>query len=207
MMRWLARHEKVAFFQLSLDMRTGHKEKELSQILKTRQGQPIALAKHCPYPRQAIEIVQERHCAKWFSWYLKEFLYNNSLLGTHPIARGDSVIQNLPLPFQSVDIWTNACLCHKDIQGLDADKKTMDSFHASPLHKHLNGKEVPARFDTVLVDEYLEDPGMERTSVEGEYALKYVESLAQAKARYKGRESENYLHSPKCIHKLKPQSS
>ena len=46
------------------------------------------------------------------------------------------------------------CLRHKDIQGLDKEKQTMDAFHAKPLHRSKNGKSIPARFDTVIIDDH-----------------------------------------------------
>ena len=49
-------------------------------------------------------------------------------------------------------MWIVAKICHKDIQGLDADKQTEDSFHASPSRPDLKGTAGQARYDTVLVN-------------------------------------------------------
>ena len=58
---------------------------------------------------------------------------------------------------------------HKDIQGLDKDKHTEDSFHASPSRPELRSAAKNARFDTVLVD--LEEKDEDDTGLEGEDQL------------------------------------
>ena len=55
---------------------------------------------------------------------------------------------------------------HSDIQGLDQGSLTEDSFHAGPAKKGTNGKQKPARFDTVLVDEDPDDELYDGTGIE-----------------------------------------
>ena len=56
------------------------------------------------------------------------------------------------LPFEKINVWIVAKIRHRDIQGLDADKQTEDSFHASPSRPDLKGTAGQARYDTVLVN-------------------------------------------------------
>ncbi|KAH8094594.1 hypothetical protein DFH11DRAFT_1555464 [Phellopilus nigrolimitatus] len=167
MLRWLDRQEKVAAFQLLLDIRHPPVHK-LSNLLSTRQGQPILLAKTAPFPNKSVDAVAIEHKAPWFIWYLKEYLHGKNLIRTHSGARGRLAIQDAPLPFTSINVWTSVRLRHKDIQGLDKDKQIMDSFHAAPERSDKWGKPVAARFDTVLVEEGTdEQEGGDNTSVDG----------------------------------------
>lgn len=172
MLRWLDRQERISAFQCLLNLRNGKKAIQLSKLLQTREGQPILLAKSPPFPNKKIDLIQESHGVPWFSWYLKEFLHKHGLLDIPSSARR-TAIQDAPLPFNSINIWTKARLRHKDIQGLDQDKQTMDSFHANPLHKNQNGK-VVGRFDTVLVNEDLEETEEDNTGVQGELSFKII---------------------------------
>ena len=71
---------------------------------------------------------------------------------------------------------------HRDIQGLDRDKHTEDSFHASPSRPELRSASKNARFDTVLVD--LEEKDEDDTGLEGEnqMVVYHIRSLIFSKA-------------------------
>ncbi|KAI5117089.1 hypothetical protein M0805_000569 [Coniferiporia weirii] len=177
MLKWLDRQEKTTSFQQLLALHT-HQEESLSQLLKARQGQPILLAKAEPFPNRNIDLVMEEHRAPWFTWYLKEYLYKHGFINTY-----GQRVQDYPLPFSNINVWTTVRLCHQDIQGLDKDKEVMDSFHASPERIDNQGRVIPAHFDTVLVEvDQTESDFQDSTSLDGTRAgrVKIIFSLPRS---------------------------
>ena len=127
------------------------KKKDNSKsALKTIDGRPFLLATWCPFLSRGLYFIEESHNAKWLSYYLKVFLKRCGAIN-FPGNCQQTVLDYI-LPFENINVWIVAKIRHKDIQGLDADKQTEDSFHASPSRPDLKGTAGQARYDTVLVD-------------------------------------------------------
>lgn len=162
MLRWLTRQERVEGFKNTLKLLNGKKD-NIDSALKTKDGRPFMLAKRCPFPNKRLRDIEETHNSKWFSYYLKVFLKKNGAI----VFQGNrqQTIINYRLPFDVVNVWTLVKIRHKDIQGLDEEKQTDDSFHASPARPELKGTSKYARFDTILVD--IEKRDIDDTGLEG----------------------------------------
>ena len=149
MLKWYARKEWVVGFRSILRLKSEKRDNSKS-ALKTIDGQPFLLATRCPYPNRGIDFIEESHNAKWLSYYLKVFLKGCGAIN-FPGNCQQTVLDYI-LPFENINVWIAAKIRHKDIQGLDADKQTEDSFHASPSRPDLKGTAGQARYDTVLVN-------------------------------------------------------
>ena len=149
MLKWYTLKEQVEGFRSILRLKSEKKNNSKS-ALKTIDGQPFLLATRCPYPNRGIDFIEESHNAKWLSYYLKVFLKRCGAIN-FPGNRQQTVLDYI-LPFENINVWIVAKIRHKDIQGLDADKQTEDSFHASPSRPDLKGTAGQARYDTVLLN-------------------------------------------------------
>ncbi|KAI5116519.1 hypothetical protein M0805_006907 [Coniferiporia weirii] len=108
-------------------------------------------------------------------------------------------VQDYPLPFSNINVWTTVRLRHQDIQGLDKDKEVMDSFHACPEKVDNQGKVSLAHFDTVLVEvDPAESDFQDNTSLDGTRAgrVKIIFSLPRSFTDNSHGVLHFSLHSP-----------
>ena len=162
MLKWLTRQERVEGFKMLLMLQNG-KNGSIGSVLKTIDGRPFLLAKRCPYPNRRISQIEETHNAIWFSYYLKVYLKKCGAIDYH--GNRQQTVLDYELPFNMINIWTLVKIRHKDIQGLDENMQTEDSFHATPARPDLKGAARHARFDTILVD--VEEKDKEETGLYG----------------------------------------
>lgn len=151
MLRWLDKQERVAAFKVLLEKRHNI-QRSFKTVVKNKHGQPFIIAKNCPRPNQRVESIEEEHSIPWLSHYLKVYLRK---LGLESNSTGRRLprIEQVDLPFSRINVWDVVKLQHADIQGLDKDSLVADAFRAAPTRLNAAKKTVPARFDTVVVDD------------------------------------------------------
>jgi hypothetical protein len=155
MIRWLSRQEKVTsfeFHQKSLQELQGNIDSEtVLQQQPTTNKAKISIAKHPTFPRRQLSLIEERHNAPDFSFYLKAFL---NTLSTNKVSTQH--LDQSKLPFQHVNVY-NMFRFHP--QGIQDDEEESDLVRAFPRSRE-NPK---GRFDTVIaiINDTAESTGLE----------------------------------------------
>ena len=114
MLKWYTCKERVEGFRSILRLKSEKKDNSKS-ALKTIDGRPFLLATQCPYPNRGIDFIEESHNAKWLSYYLKVFLKKCGAIN-YP-GNCQQTVLDYNLPFENINVWIVAKICHKDIQG------------------------------------------------------------------------------------------
>lgn len=200
MLKWLDKMERVESFRTLLEKRC-IVAKDTRGALKNKFGQPFFLAKHCPHANQSIETIEDIHSSPWFSHYLKVYLRKLGL-EAHRHGHRRPRIEEVELPFSKVNVWTVVKLQHADIQGLDKDNYTQDSFHAAPQRQNAQKAYVPARFDTIVVDDpdWSKDGDDDPNGLEGVMNPSFTVILLTLLYRRESCKNKSYIHTPKAVH-------
>jgi hypothetical protein len=156
MIRWLSRREKIASFESYMNSRSipGSRPDPSTDTPMPPDAisKKTSIAKHPAFPKSLITIVEEKHNAPDFDYYLKVYINN---LQTTPIPHRQ--LDNHTLPFTRVNVYNqfhvHPTLIHDD------DTNCLDTVKAlrkSRTHPY-------GRFDTVvaLVDNRAESTGLE----------------------------------------------
>ena len=159
MIRWLSRQEKVTsfeFHQKSLQEPQADIDSEtVLQQPPTKKKALISIAKHPNFPRRQLSLIEDRHNAPDFSFYLKVFL---NALTTNKVSTQH--LDQSKLPFQHVDVY-NMFRFHP--QGIQDDEEESDLVRALPC----SSENPRGRFDTVIAisNDTAESTGLEGKSI------------------------------------------
>ncbi|PPQ97258.1 hypothetical protein CVT26_000650 [Gymnopilus dilepis] len=156
MVRWLSRREKIAAFEVHQNLA---RTQTLGQTPTTQKATvPISLPKHPNIPGRDISVVQDKHDAPDFEFYLKQYLnkFTDNPLGPRQLDRLDRT----PLTFRKVDIYNMFRFHPEELQDDEEEKDLVKAIAKSAKLPH-------GRFDTVvvLVDEEAESTGLAGTRV------------------------------------------
>ena len=143
MIQWLSRQEKVIsfeFHQKNLQQTQANMDSEtvLQQPLANSKKALISIAKHPNFPRCQLTLIEDKHNAPDFIYYLKAFL---NLFTTKKIANRH--LDQSKLPFQHVNVYNMFCF-HP--QGIHDDEEETDIIRALPW----STQNLCGRFDTVI---------------------------------------------------------
>ena len=154
MIKWLTRREKISQFDNYLDRNTTSKPVSLTC------SRSCYIAKHPPYPRRQLPVIEKNHNAPYFCQHLKEYL--NSFLKA---PTTNQTTQNYSIPFDRLDVWTQFKFQPSNLQDdpdSDSDPEAKGIVKVIP-----KSTQVPnGRFDTVVV---LRSYDAESTGVEGDH--------------------------------------
>jgi Plavaka transposase len=159
MIRWLSRQEKVTsfeFHQKNLQDRQADIDSEtVLQQPTTKKKAQISIAKHPNFPRRQISLIEDRHKAPDFSYYLKAFLneFTAKKLSTQHLDQSK-------LPFQHVNTYNMFRFHPQSIQD-ELEGEESDLVRALPPS---GSSENPrGRFDTVIaiINDTAESTGLE----------------------------------------------
>lgn len=138
MMRWLSRREKLMELEA---FQQHHPENIIPPCNPSSTTPPISIAKHANYINRSISVIEDKHCAPDFSYYLKVYL--NDLA---PVPTAKNHLRNLPLPFQKLNTY-NMFRFHPQSLDEEDNPEEQDIVKAIPKSTDLpNGQ-----FDTVVV--------------------------------------------------------
>jgi hypothetical protein len=154
MIRWLSRQEKIASFEAHLrrpqvinnDTRTPPQHSGMKKSL-------ISIAKHPSFPNRQLSLIEEKHHAPDFTYYLKVFL--NSFLSKPLPTRA---VNENSLPFKKVNIYNMFRFHPEGIQDNDEENDLVKALPQSLQNPH-------GRFDTVIA---IVNDEAESTGVVGE---------------------------------------
>jgi len=162
MIRWLSRREKIALFEgymKSRSMSGSQPDPSTDTPMPPPDAIPdnsltktITIAKHPAFPKSPITIVQQRHNAPDFDYYLKVYIND---LQTTPIPHRQ--LDNHTLPFTRVNVYNQFRLHPISIHDDDTDcPNIVKALRKSHTHPY-------GRFDTVvgLLDNRAESTGLE----------------------------------------------
>jgi Plavaka transposase len=135
MIRWLSRQEKIMSFET-------HQKVNQSEI--TSQGSPkkkkslISIAKYPNFPNRQLSLIEDRHKAPDFTYYLKVFLmtFTTKKIQHRRLNESD-------LPFKQVDVYNMFRFHPEGIQDTDEEN---DLVKALPL----SAQNPDGHFDTVV---------------------------------------------------------
>jgi hypothetical protein len=69
------------------------------------------------------------------------------------VAQVERLAQDIDLPFNTIPVYHNIKFWNTDAHGREETSDLLDSVHVKPSRSDNRGKGVPARFDTVLVND------------------------------------------------------
>ena len=142
MIRWLSRQleEKITTFQTHQKSILQHQDREItSQGSSVKKKSLISIAKFSNYPNRQLSLIEERHKAPDFTFYLKVFLM---ALTTKQIQHRQ--LDDRELPFKQVDVY-NMFRFHPE--GLQDTEEENDIVKALPI----TAENKDGQFDTVVV--------------------------------------------------------
>ena len=140
MIRWLSRQEKITTFQTHQKSILQHQDREItSQGSSVKKKSLISIAKFPNYPNRQLSLIEERHKAPDFTFYLKVFLM---ALTTKQIQHRQ--LDDRELPFKQVDVY-NMFRFHPE--GLQDTEEENDIVKALPI----TAENKDGQFDTVVV--------------------------------------------------------
>ncbi|KAH9484401.1 hypothetical protein JR316_0003882 [Psilocybe cubensis] len=118
---------------------------------------PISIAKKPNFINQRIDLIEEKHMAPDFSYYLKVFL--NTFSSNPTILRN---LDNIPLPFQKLDVY-NMFRLHLELINDDQDSDEKAIVKAIPK----SAKLPSGQFDTIvaITSEDAESTGLQGTKI------------------------------------------
>lgn len=154
MIRWLSRHEKI------VGLETFHMEQQNPvPPTHTKPKNPgITISKKPNFTNRHITLIEEKHCAPDFSYYLKVYL---NKISRSPVSNRHLEQQNLP--FYKLNTYN---MFRFNPQSLDDDDDTQERDIVKALPK---SQELPGgRFDTVVV---MVKDNAESTGVEGLFSI------------------------------------
>jgi hypothetical protein len=131
MIKWLSRQEKVTCFEF-------HQKNVNVQQPQTKKKAQISIAKYPDFPKRQISLIEDRHNAPDFSYYLKFFL---NALTTNKVS--NQHLDQSKLPFQHVNVY-NMFRFHP--QSIQDDEEEIDLVRALPR----SDQNPCGRFDTVI---------------------------------------------------------
>jgi hypothetical protein len=144
MIQWLSRQEKVTIFdfhQSNQQQPQANIDSDLETLLPqplTKKKARISIAKHPNFPKRQLSLIEDRHNAPDFSYYLKVFLNDFT---TEKVSSRH--LDQSKLPFQHVNVY-NMFRFHP--QGIQDDEEESDLVKALPL----SAQNPHGRFDTVI---------------------------------------------------------
>ena len=99
-----------------------------------------------------LQHIASLYGANQFQNALARFVvkYQDSMLTDHQVKQA---AQHLIFHFSAVPVWHKIKLSLEDAQHLGVMEAMHDTVHARPQRTNLRGQTVPARFDTVLVND------------------------------------------------------
>ncbi|PPQ85108.1 hypothetical protein CVT26_005404 [Gymnopilus dilepis] len=156
MIRWLSRREKISAFEAH--QRSPANNTRDGPEAQTNKRPPISLAKHPNYPGRDISLIQDKHDAPDFEFYLKQYL--NRFMETPLGPRQFQRLDRTPLSFKKVDVYNTFRFHPEELQDEEEEK---DLVSAIPK----TAKSPYGRFDTVvaLVNEDGESTGLTGTRI------------------------------------------
>jgi len=142
MIRWLSRQEKIMIFETHQKTILQHQVSDseiTSQGSTVKKKQLISIAKYPNYPKRQLSLIQERHQAPDFTYYLKVFLM---AFTTKQIQQRR--IDETDLPFKQVDVY-NMFRFHPE--GIQDTEEESDLVKALPR----SAENPDGQFDPVIV--------------------------------------------------------
>ena len=164
MIRWLSRQEKIASFEAHLP-----RPQIINNDTETLPQHPnmkkslISIAKHPSFPGRPLSLIEEKHQAPDFTYYLKVFL--NSLL-SEPLS--NRALNDTLLPFKKVDVYNMFRFHPEGLQDNDEENDLVKALPQSLQNPH-------GRFDTVIA---IVNDKAESTGVVGEFSIDEIIALA-----------------------------
>lgn len=142
MIRWLSRQEKITSFETHQKNLLQHQASETeitSQKAPEKKKSLISIAKHPNFPNRLLSLIEDRHQAPDFTFYLKIFLM--ALTTNHIQHR---LLDESDLPFKHVDVY-NMFRFHPE--GINDGEEENDIVKAIPR----SPQNPDGHFDTVVV--------------------------------------------------------
>ncbi|KAF8840735.1 hypothetical protein BDN67DRAFT_902984 [Paxillus ammoniavirescens] len=109
------------------------------------------IAKHPSVGTVPLRTIEDTYGATFFRAALARFVIQNM----QPQLRGrqfDEAIHNVIIPFRTLAVFHKIRFNGVDSLGRQDESITMDAIHAQPQQKDRQGRAVPGRFDTALVN-------------------------------------------------------
>ncbi|KAF8958698.1 hypothetical protein BDZ97DRAFT_1591405, partial [Flammula alnicola] len=141
MIRWLSRQEKIASFethQKQSQSREKDNSETLSQQSLVKKKPSISIAKFPNFPNRNLSLIEDKHQAPDFTYYLKVYL---NAFATKPVQ--PRFLNESTLPFTKVDVY-NMFRFHPE--GVHDNEEEKDLVKALPR----SAKNPRGRFDTVI---------------------------------------------------------
>jgi len=162
MIHWLERRERVFSFETHIQWRMGG----LETIVKPRRPRPPVSTAIEPTSRNvSFATLSSDHGAVSFVPALQTFIAQHRDPAQHRYTLRHTDI-NVEIPFSGVDVWHRVKFLVPNLQ-VDDEPDTLHSAHVAPAHLSANGKLLPARFDTVLIN----DDDADVTGMDGGFAI------------------------------------
>lgn len=159
MAHWLTRQEKINLHEVTVAARQGALSEDTKKLRRTTRGR-ISLAKTPSARKVSFTQLAASYGIPGFAVLLRQFV---AQMRGHSLRTraGREEAASVMLPFNQVNVWHLAKFPIPNLQGYeDSDKTTI--VRARP-----SAAELPARFDTVLVEDA--DRTEEQFSVDGEF--------------------------------------
>jgi hypothetical protein len=141
MIRWLSRQEKIMSFetQQKNDLQHQVSDSEIaSHGSSMKKRTRISIAKYPNFPNRQLSLIEERHQAPDFTYYLKVFLM---AFTNNPIQR--RLLDESDLPFKQVDVYNMFRFHHEGINDLEEEKDLVKAISQS-------AQNPDGHFDTVV---------------------------------------------------------
>ncbi len=172
MIIWLIRHEKMKAFEIRLQWQQGlmpapRPRRRRTQFIKVG----MQLAKNPSATSVSFAKLATDYGALHFEEAVNRFISDYK---DPPKDNRRRRISFYSVPFNAVDVWHRVKFGVPNLQVLDASA-TLQSVHVEPKRDgEVSGRVLPARFDTVIVNE---SPESEEIGMAGELFLSFIAPL------------------------------
>ncbi|KZT18176.1 hypothetical protein NEOLEDRAFT_1103767 [Neolentinus lepideus HHB14362 ss-1] len=152
MTKWLARREKVLRHEKYVNWRLAGSPEPASWKCETSSPRPhLQMARHPTLKAVPLSTVRAAYGATYFEAALARFVaqYNEPNMTRAQVERA---AENIYVPFQTLPVYHKIKFWNNDPFDRHIGVETSDAVHVRSVRKDSRGREVPARFDTVLVN-------------------------------------------------------
>jgi hypothetical protein len=139
MIRWLSRQEKITSFEFHQKNLLQHQISGSEITSQRMKRSPISIAKYPNFPNRQLSLIEDRHRAPDFTYYLKIFLM---AFTTKKIQH--QLLDESDLPFKHVDVYNMFRFHPEGIQDTDEENDLVKALPRSPQNPD-------GHFDTVIV--------------------------------------------------------
>ena len=153
---WLERREKISFHDRFIQWRIAGEPPPADTSWHAPQfaHRPhIQMTIHPSVRAVPLASIISKYGATFFKPALARYVARMNDPSLTTVAQVERLAQDIDLPFNTIPVYHNIKFWNTDAHGREETSDLLDSVHVKPSRSDNRGKGVPARFDTVLVND------------------------------------------------------